>query len=337
MYYNNKDVRLEELPIPQISSDELLVKVLACGICGSDVMEWYRLKKAPRVLGHEATGIIEKVGENVKNYKKGNRVFVSHHVPCNECTYCKLGYHTVCQTLRTTNFDPGGFSQYLRVPKINVERGTYLLPKEISFEEGTFIEPLACAVRGQRIAQIQKGQTMLIIGSGIAGLLHLKLARSKGLEKIIVTDIKEYRLKTAKKFGAYAVINAKEQVPMMLRELNENRGADRVIVCTSALPAIDQALQACDRGGKILFFAPTQPGVTIPLPLWDVWHDQITLVSSYAAVKEDIIEAIELIRSDKINVKELITHRLSLAEAQLGFQLAAKAQDSLKVIIEPQR
>ena len=161
------------MPIPEIGEDEALLKVMASGICGSDVIEWYRVPKAPLVLGHEATGIIDKVGSKVKSLKVGDRVFVSHHVPCNQCRYCKRGYHTACHTLHTTNYYPGGFSQYIRVPKINIDFGIYKLPDDMSFEEGTFIEPLACVSRGQRLADLQKDDTLLIIGSGIAGILHI--------------------------------------------------------------------------------------------------------------------------------------------------------------------
>ncbi|MFQ6092755.1 MAG: zinc-dependent dehydrogenase [bacterium] len=336
MYYNNRDVRLEEMPKPKIGPGELLVKVMASGICGSDVMEWYRIKKAPLVLGHEIAGEIVQVGEGV-GYKIGDRVFVSHHVPCNTCRYCLNGHHTVCQTLRTTNFDPGGFAEYIRVPPINVDRGTFLLPDEISFEEGTFIEPLACTVRGQRRAGLRPGQSVLVLGSGISGLLHIKLARALGAGRIVATDINEYRLKAASQFGADATIHAQEDVPNRLREVNDGRLADLVIVCTAATSAIAQAFQSAERGGTILFFAPTEPGVDVSIPLWDLWHDQITMVSTYAGSPRDIAEAIELIRVGRVRVREMITHRLSLAETGLGFQLVAKAQGSIKVIIEPQR
>ncbi|MEW6069605.1 MAG: zinc-dependent dehydrogenase [Candidatus Thermoplasmatota archaeon] len=337
MYYNNRDVRLEEMPVPKISEDELLVKVMACGICGSDVMEWYRIKKAPLVLGHEITGVIEKVGDNVKNYKKGDRVFVSHHVPCNTCKYCLEGNHTVCDTLRATNFYPGGFAEYIRVPKINVQYGVYKLPREISFEEGTFIEPLGCVVRGQRIDRVQKDKSVLVLGSGIAGLLHIKLAKVKGAKKIIATDINDYRLKAALRAGADEIINAKEVNPQRVREANNGELADRVIVCTSAISAIEQALKCADRGSFILLFAPVEPGITIQLPLWDIWHDQIALTHSYAAAQQDIAEAIQLISTRKIKVKDTITHKLSLGQTAKGFELVSKAQESIKVIIEPWR
>jgi L-iditol 2-dehydrogenase len=337
MYYNNKDVRIEEMPVPEINENEMLVKVMACGICGSDVMEWYRVKKAPLVLGHEATGVIEKVGGNVKKYKKGDRVFVSHHVSCNTCHYCLNNNHTVCDTLRTTNFEPGGFSEYLRVPEINVDRGVFILPEEISFEEGTFIEPLACVIRGQRKAGMKAGKSVLVIGSGISGILHIQLAKASDASKILATDVNDYRLKTAKRFGADEAINAKENVSDRTRELNDGRGADLVIVCTSAVSAIKQAFESVDRGGVILFFAPTKPGVDIPLPLWELWHDGITLITSYAGSQKDILDAIEILRSKRINVKDMITHRLALDEAGKGFQIVAKAETSIKVIVEPNR
>jgi len=287
MYYNNKDIRTEEIPKPKIGLDELLVKSMACGICGSDVMEWYRIKKAPRVLGHEMTGEIVEAGDNVKDFKIGNRVFVSHHVPCNKCRYCLNGHHTICETLHSTNFDPGGFSEFVRVPKINVELGAFLLPDDISFEDGTFIEPLGCVIRGQRRANIKPGHTVLMLGSGISGLLHIQFARVLGAKKIIATDINEYRMNAAKKFGANEVINAKEDVPARVREVNEGRLADRVIVCTGAIPAINQALKSVDSGGTILYFAPTDPGTDIPLPFNEFWSSQVTLTTTYAATPTD--------------------------------------------------
>ncbi|MEE9500201.1 MAG: zinc-dependent dehydrogenase [Candidatus Omnitrophota bacterium] len=337
MYYNNSDVRLQEMPAPKIGPGELLVKVLASGICGTDVLEWYRVKKAPLVLGHEITGEIAEVGDDVKGYKVGDRVFVSHHVPCNTCHWCLTGHHTACETLHTTNYFPGGFAEYIRVPKINVERGVFLLPGEISLEEGTFIEPLACVIRGQRLAGIKKGQSVLILGSGISGLLHLLLARVKGARRVITTDINEYRLKIAQRLGADAVIHADEDVPGNLREMNDNRLADVVIVCTGAFPAFKQALQSAERGGTILFFAATDPDVELPVPVNKFWRSEMKLMTSYANSPSDAVEAIELIRSRLIPVGKMITHRLSLKDTGRGFRLAAEARKCVKVIVEPHK
>ena len=337
MYYNNRDVRLEEKPMPQIGPGEILVKVIASGICGSDVMEWYRIRKAPLVLGHEITGEITETGVEVSRYKIGDRVFVSHHIPCNTCHYCLSGYHTACETLHTTNYDPGGFAEYIRVPALNVGRGVFILPTEVSFEEGVFIEPLACVVRGQRVANLQPGQSILILGSGISGLLHLLLARSLGAGRIMATDISDYRLQMAREFGADAVMHAAEDIPERVRQINSGKLADLVIVCAGSLTAFAQALKSVDRGGTILCFATTEPGVDLPVPINDFWRNEIKMMPSYGNSPLDATIAIELIRSGRVSVKNMITHRLPLEKTGIGFQLVAEGRDSLKVIIEPQR
>jgi L-iditol 2-dehydrogenase len=337
MYYHNNDVRLEEMPKPPIGHGELLVKVVASGICGSDVMEWYRIKKAPRVLGHEIAGEIVEVGEGVNKWHVGDRVFVSHHVPCNTCHYCLNGHHTVCDTLRSTNFDPGGFAEYIRIPAINVDRGVFILPEEVSFEDGVFIEPLACVVRGQRLAGFCPGQTVFVIGSGISGLLHIALARFSGAGLVIASDINEYRLEAAKKFGADVVTRAKEVNPTRVRKMNQGRLSDLVIVCAGTASAYSQAIQSVDRGGTILSFAPLEPGVHFSLPFFDFWNDGITLLPTYGGSPTDIERAIELIRTQRLPLREMITHRLPLAETDSGFKLVADAKESIKVIIEPHR
>src|ERR671914_593440 len=232
VYYNNQDIRVEEMAVPKTGPGELLIRTRASGICGSDLMEWYRIKKAPLVLGHEITGEVVEVGEGVVGFSGGDRIFTSHHVPCGQCRYCHAGHQSVCEVLRTTHFDPGGFSEFVRVPKLNVDLGTLLLPGEVSFDEGSFIEPLACVVRAQRFARLTAGQTVLVIGSGISGLLHIQLARARGAGRIIATDISDFRLKAAAQFGAQATIHGAEEVPDRIRELNEGRLADLVIVCT---------------------------------------------------------------------------------------------------------
>jgi len=338
MYYSNRDIRIEEMPKPKIGVGELLIRVEASGICGSDVMEWYRINRTPLVLGHEIAGTVEEAGEGVKIYKKGDRVACAHHVPCGRCHYCLAGHETVCDTLRKTNFDPGGFCEYLRLPKINVDYGVLSLPDSVSFEEATFVEPLACVIRGQRLASMKPGLSILVVGSGIAGLLHIHLAKVMGAGRIISTDILEYRLNAAKKFGADISINAKEYSAQMLRSLNQGRLADLVIVSTSSPSAIEQALESVERGGTILFFAPTDKERKIPLPFNELfWRTEISLTSSYAGAPLDYKEALDLIASKKLDVSSMLTHRLSLSEIGIGFQLVAQAQESIKVIIYPQK
>jgi|TARA_Y100000310_G_scaffold344358_1_gene456717 L-iditol 2-dehydrogenase len=334
VYYNNSDVRIEDQPKPEISTNEILVKMSSAGICGSDVLEWYRVKTAPRVLGHEITGIIEEVGANVSKYQKGQRVFVSHHVPCENCHYCKFGNETACKTLHTTNYHPGGFSEYIQVPEQNVKNGVFVLPDEISDNEGTLIEPLACTVRAQRIAGMQTGKSVLVIGSGVAGLLHVKLAKSNGASKVFATDINDFRLQKAKEFGADEAFNANDFTLEKLKQANNNLLADIVILCTAAESAVAQAVDSIEKGGTLMFFAVPDPDKKIEFPMSKFWRDSITLTTSYAGAPKDIAEAIELIKSKKVVVSDLITHELALEKAQEGFELVAKAQDSLKVILK---
>ncbi|MBI2558373.1 alcohol dehydrogenase catalytic domain-containing protein [Candidatus Woesearchaeota archaeon] len=335
VYYNNKDVRIEERPVPEINDDELLVKVMASGICGTDVLEWYRIKKAPLVLGHEISGIIDKAGKNVKNFKVGDRVVVSHHVPCMKCHYCMRGHHTACETLRKTNFDPGGFSEYLRVPKLNAELGTFKLPETLSFEEGAFIEPLGTVLRAQRLANLKESDSLLVIGSGVSGLLHVKAAKARGIKKIMAVDVNEYRLNAAKRFGADFVFNGNENIQSKLKDVNENRLADIVIVCTGALTAAKQALNSVDRGGTILFFAVPRPDEGLEIPINDFWRNEVKIMTSYGAAPNDLKESLDVIAHKKINLKDMVTHKLKFDEIQKGFQLVAEAKESLKVIIYP--
>lgn len=337
MYYNNRDVRLEEMPVPEIGPGEILIRVFASGICGSDVMEWYRIKKAPRVLGHEVTGEIVKTGEGVEKFREGDRVFVSHHVPCNTCFYCLNGYHTACETLHSTNYDPGGFAQYIRIPEINVRSGVYILPDDMSYEEGTFIEPLACVVRGQRLARLKPGDSVLVIGSGISGLIHISLARALGAGRIVATDISEYRMKAGLRFGADAVMHASEDVAARLPELNNGRLADLVIVCAGALQPCTTALKCVERGGTVLFFAVPEPDVMVPVPLNELWRNEVTLMTSYGASPLDLEVALKLLGSRRVRLADMITHRLTFKDGARGFQLVAGAEESIKVIFEPQR
>lgn len=320
-YYNNSDIRLEEMPVPGIGPGEILVKVIASGICGTDVMEWYRIKKAPRILGHEIAG--EIVETQTDKYKTGQRVFVSHHVPCHDCKYCRDGNHTACATLHAGNYDPGGYSEFIRVPKINVDYGVYVLPDGVTFEEGTMIEPLACAVRGQRVVGVRAGHTVLVLGSGVSGLLNIQVAKAKGAT-VVATDIDEYRLNKAREFGADRVVHAKDLADVT---------ADRVIVCTGAPQAVDQAFASVDKKGVILLFAIPQED--IKLPTVDLWRNEITVTSSYGAGPVDLQESLDLIAQKAIDVQATITHKLPLSKIQEGFNLVAGAKDSLKVVLEP--
>jgi L-iditol 2-dehydrogenase len=301
-------------------------------------MEWYRIHKAPLILGHEIAGEICEVGQGVESFQAGERVAATHHVPCFTCHYCQRGHETVCDTLLSgTHFDPGGFCEYVRLPAINVDRGTWKLPEGMSYDAATFIEPLGCVIRGQKQARITPGASVLVLGSGISGLLHLQLAAATGAGRIIATDLDEFRLSMATKLGASEVLRADEDVPGKFRRINQGRGADLVIVCATATGAFQQAMASVERGGTILFFAPTMDGVTLPLSVNQLfWRRDVTITTTYAASPSDCRTALELIQHQRLPVEEMITHRFGLAEAGKGFRLVAEAKNSMKVIIRPQ-
>lgn len=319
VYHSNNDIRLEELEKPGIEKGEILVEVVASGICGTDTMEWYRRKKPPRILGHEISGRVAESKSH--NFKAGQRVFVSHHVPCNKCKYCLADNHTACETLHKGNYYPGGYSEYVKVPKANTDIGTYILPDDVSYEEGTMIEPLACAVRGQRVIGVKKGETVLVLGSGVSGLLNIHLAKMKRA-KVIATDINKYRMDKAKDFGADQVISADDKL---------NVKADKVIVCTGAMKAAEQAFECVDRKGIILFFAI--PDKDVKIPIVDFWRNEITATSSYGAAHVDLKEALDLIKLRRIDVRNMITHRFPFEKIREGFKVVADAKESLKVVL----
>lgn len=332
VYYSNTDIRIEDRPRPSISDNEILVRMNASGICGTDVMEWYRIKKAPRTLGHEMAGEIIEIGTAVTEFKKGDRVFVSHHVPCYKCRHCAHGNYTACESFHTGNYYPGGFSELIRVPAENVRYGTLLLPDELTYENATMIEPLACAVAAQNQLGLKEGQTTLIIGSGVSGILHIQLSKMKGA-KVVATDIDEFRMNKALDFGADRVIDARKYSVNTLKNANDNRLADIVIVCAAARKAIHDAVTSVDRRGKILFFSVPEADISIPSVRF--WRDEISIFFSYGAAPDDLRKAMELIASRMINVGKMISHSVPLSDILKGFKLVAEAKDSLKVVVIP--
>jgi L-iditol 2-dehydrogenase len=338
MYYSNNDVRLEEMPIPKIGPGELLIKVLASGICGSDVMEWYRRDKVPLVLGHEVAGEVVKTGEGVEKFKPGDRVAATHHVPCNTCHYCLGGHHTVCETLlKGTHFHPGGFSEYIRVPAINVDRGVFCIPDGVSYEAASFMEPLACVLRGQKTARLRPGASVLVLGSGISGLLHVGLARALGAGLVVAADTIPFRLKKAKEMGAHLVLPVDDTIIPSFRDANGGCLADLVIICFDGF--IPLALKAVEKGGTVLFFAGAAEGATISTPINDIfWRTEVTLTSSYAGAPSDCYTALKLIGAGAVPVLDSVTHRLSMAEASTGFQTVSSPvdHDCIKVLVAPQ-
>jgi L-iditol 2-dehydrogenase len=254
------------------------------------------------------------------------------------CRYCLTGNHTACHTLHTTNFDPGGFSEFVRVPALQTDRGILRLPDSLSYEEGTFVEPLACVVRAQMRAGIRPGSSVLVLGSGISGLLHIRLAVALGAGRVLATDVSEYRLDWARRSGATAAFDAVvagDELPEMVRDFNDGNLADTVIMCTGAASAIDQGLACLDSGATFVVFAVPAPGQDHPMPLNELWRREVVVRTAYGASPTDLEMALDLIATGRVRVGDLVTHRLPLERAAEGFGLVADAADSVKVIIEP--
>ncbi len=339
MYYSNRDVRVEEMPVPSIGPGEILMKVISSGICGSDVMEWYRRDKVPLVLGHEVAGIVVETGKGVDRFSPGDRIASTHHVPCFNCHYCHMGHHTVCDTLlRGTHFEPGGFAQYLRIPAINVERGTFRIPESVTFEHASFMEPLACVLRGQRNAPLMPGGTVLVLGCGISGLLHIRVARFMGAGLIVAYDSIDYRLALAREMGADICVKAGEPLMDILKEKNQGRLADFVVLCYEGFSEL--GVSSIERGGVMLFFSGASEGAALTIPINQVlWRREITVKSTYAGAPYDCYQALSLIREGILPVEKLITHRLPLEEGQKGFSMVSSPveHECVKVIIEPNK
>lgn len=330
-WYNNSDIRIEEVPTPKPGKGEMLVKVMSCGICGSDIVEWYRLPRAPLVQGHEIGAEVVAVGEGVETYVAGDRVFIAPKIPCMSCAYCDSRHYPVCPNVKERL--PGGFAEYILVPAALVEKGTHLLPDNITYDRSTFIEPLACVVRAQGLAGVKEGQTILVMGCGMSGLLHVKLARAASC-KVIATDINGDRRKLAEILGADVTIDAADNVPERL--VAENQGkADVVFLCTSAMSAVEQAWKCVDKGGAVVFFAVPGPEKQVTIPINTFWTREVRILTSYYCGPPDMLKAIDLIQTGTIRTDDLITHRLSLDDIAEGFQLVLKGKESIKVIIRP--
>ncbi|MBE0426662.1 MAG: alcohol dehydrogenase catalytic domain-containing protein [Nitrospirae bacterium] len=322
------------MPIPDIGPREALIKTRASGICSGDVMPWYIEKKAPLVLGHEPAGDMVEVGKEVSSFKAGERVFVHHHAPCFTCRYCRKGDYVQCDTWKNTKIIPGGISEYILIPEINLEKDTLNLPDNLSYEDGTLVEPAACVVKALKRAQIRSGDTVLILGLGIMGQIHILLARKYGAERIIGADMITFRLNRAIEFGADEVIDiSKNNLIDSLKELTNGEMADVVIVGPNSVDAMKQGISAAGAGGKVVFFTPARPEEQVTISPNEVYFKDINIITSYSCGPTDTADALELIEEGIIRAEKLVTHRFPIEKTSEAFRLTAKARDSLKSII----
>jgi L-iditol 2-dehydrogenase len=332
--YSFNDIKIEDIPVPEPGPCEALIKVKASGICSGDVMPWYIEKKAPLVLGHEPAGEIVKLGKNVKFFKPGDRVFVHHHAPCMKCVFCERGDYVQCHEWQRSKIIPGGIAEYVLIPEGNLRNDTLCLPDNISYEDATLIEPTACVVKSFKRSGIKKGDTVLIIGLGVMGLIHLLLAKHFGAGKIIGADMVEFRLYKAKELASDSVINVKEEsLKETTLSLTEGRGANIVIVGPNSVEVMNSGLQCVAPGGTVVFFTPAKPDEKLTIDPNYLYFRDINIVTSYSCGPDDTKKALGFIEKGIVSSEKLVTHKFSIEEIEQAYRIVAQARDSLKVLI----
>lgn len=335
--YKFGDIRIEEIPLPEPSPKEALVRVKACGICSGDVMPWYIEKKAPLVLGHEISGEIIKIGDKIKSeisLKEGDRVAVHHHAPCMSCFFCKRGDFVQCETWKKSKIIPGGLAEYIVVPEVNLKNDTLRLPDSVSFEEGALVEPVACVVKSLKRANIKKGDTIVVIGLGVMGQIHIMLAKEFGAERVIGVDMVSFRLKKALQAGADYVIDVSQKnIYEEIKKITDGLMAQEVIVGPGNVNLITDSLKLVSRGGTLLIFTPTPPEEKLSFFVNDIYFNDITITTSYSCGSDDMKRALNFIETGIVRSNLLITHRFKLNETKKAYDITALAKDSLKCMI----
>ncbi len=333
---DSSKIVIDEVEKPRLGSGDILVKMESCGICGSDIEKVFGKYGQPSMrLGHEPAGIIFDVGLNVTEFKKGDRVFTHHHVPCYDCHYCRHGNETMCPKYYETNLNPCGLAEEYLVPEWNVAHGGVLkIPDSMSFDEAAMIEPLACCVRSWNKFSFQKNDSIAVFGVGPTGMMHVMLAKSNEFGRIFCLDVNDFRLEFAKKFDITDAINSSDSNrKQKILDQTNNHGVDIAIVATGNLDALKDAIEFVRKGGIVMIFGVPSKGATTDLDLSVLYSKEISLLTSYAASDADTKQALELIESSKIDVEKLITHRYQIIDTQKAFEHAHSGSDSMKIII----
>lgn len=335
MYHLGGDIRIEEIDEPSPPDrGEIVVRVRVCGMCGSDVTTWYMDPRAPTVLGHEPAGDIVAVGEGVDNFQVGDRVALHHHVPCMVCDRCRRGYYTLCKQFKQTRLYPAGMAEYVRVPAPIVRSDVLKIPEHLSYEAGAMVEPIACCVRALDRADIQIGDTVVIVGAGFNGITMALLAPHWGADKVAILDIQQSRLERAQALGLQTFDSSHADIKEQLAAWHGEDGPHAVICTPSKLPIIDWALGLCGPGATFVMYGPPQKGEKWAFDANHVFFQEITIRGTYSAGPYDIRRTMSFLENGIIDVNDLISHRFPLASALDAWQLTKQAQESLKVVVE---
>jgi len=340
--YSATDIRVEEFERPVPGPGQALVQTRVCGICTGDIMGWYLERRAPLVFGHEPAGDIvalgdgaaDVIGRDKTGYALGDRVFVHHHAPCGHCRHCRRGNHVHCATWRRTNLSPGAMSEFFLVGAENLATDTLRLPDAMSYAAGSLVEPAACAVKSLRRADLRGGDTMLVVGLGIMGMLHVLLGKAAGL-RVIGADLVDFRLGKALALGADAVIDVrKHTLAEGMLEVNGGEKADAVICGPGSIEAMEASIEATAAGGRVVLFTTSKPADVLPLHPYRIYFDEISIVPSYSCGPDDTKIAFDAIRTGIIREEDLITHRFGIDRITDAFQAAARVDEALKTIVE---
>lgn len=341
VYRGPGDLRVEDVPVPEIGPGELLVRVAACGVCGTDLKKIEKgLLAPPRIFGHEIAGRVAGVGAGAGGFREGDAVVVHHHIPCRSCYYCRAGAFAQCETYRrngtTAGFEPagGGFAEYVRALPWIVSGGTIRVPDGVRPEEAAFVEPVNTCLKAVRKAGVGPGQTVLVVGQGPIGSMLMQISRWSGAE-VVVSDLFRDRLDLARSLGASIALDAAGDVVSEVRKLTEGRGADVAFLAAVGQPAFQQAVDATRAGGKVVPFAATSPGERVELDLGALSASEKDLVSSYSASVDVQDLAAQLVFTREVRVAELISHRFPLADAPQAVALASTPGPGvMKVMLE---
>ena len=334
---SNSNIEIKNIENQSVGPGDILVKMRACGICGSDVEKVFGKYGQPSMrLGHEPAGIITQVGQEVLNFVVGDRVFTHHHVACysDDCHECSHSNETMCKKYYESNLEPCGLADEYIVPEWNVKHGGVIkIPDSMSFEEAAMIEPLACCIRAWNKFTYKNNDSVAILGIGPTGIMHALLAKLYGFEKIFCLDLNEFRLDFAKKFETTTINSGNTNALEQIKSETANQGVDVVIVATSSLNALKDAVSFVRKGGTIVMFGVPSKGANIELDMSEIYSKGLTIVNSYAASDFDTKEAVEKISNKQINVSQLITHKYNLEECQQAFVHAKSGDNAMKIII----
>lgn len=335
--YKQNDLRTEDLPIPEISDNEVLIKMLACGLCGTDIQKIRGDSvNKPTVLGHEVVGEIVKKGKNVSKFEIGDRVITAIHVPCFTCHYCNKGHYTICEQFRTNNIDPGGFAEFIRIPKLHLNHLTHKVSNNVTDEEATLIEPIACCLHGLKQADIRPNDSILIMGAGTIGILHAQLAKIKGANKVIVSDMSEFKLQKALNVGCDYAINIKEKnIIDEVNKITDGQGVDVIVIAAGVSSLVADAVNMVRRAGKIIVFSGFDKNKLVTLDVSRFFKDEISIIGTYSVTPYEFPEALDLLEKRKLNTKEMITHVYPLNKLSETIDISTNPeQPVLKVIIK---